>query len=74
LNFKNRINYFKVSVKGVISAIINDDNNNIIKLKNNEELELKGLLISKVEFVRDVQNCVLARVKYCVSEENQAFR
>lgn len=70
LNFKDTINYFKASVKGVISAIINDDTNNIITLKNNEELEIKGLLISKVEFVRDDERCVLAKVKYCTSEKN----
>lgn len=70
LNFKDTINYFKASVKGVISAIINDDTNNIIILKNNEKLEIKGLLISKVEFVRDVENCILAKVKYCASEKN----
>lgn len=70
LNFKDRINYFKATVKGAICAIINDDTNNIIRLKNNEEFEIKGLLISKVEFVRDAQNCVLAKVKYCASEKN----
>lgn len=70
LNFKDTINYFKASVKGVISAIINDDTNNIIILKNNEKLEIKDLSIFKIEFVRDVENCILAKVKYCASEKN----
>lgn len=70
LNFKDRINYFKASVKGVIRATINDDTNNTIILKNNEKLEIKGVLISKVEFVRDAEKCVLAKVKYCTSEKN----
>ncbi len=70
LNFEDRVNYFKATVKGVVSAIINDDTNNIIKLKNNEELEIKDLLIYKVEFVRDTQNCVLAKVKYCTYKKN----
>ncbi|MBV7277002.1 hypothetical protein I6U48_29480 [Clostridium sp. PL3] len=69
LNFKDRVNYFKATVKGAISAIINDDINNIIKLKNNEEFEIKNLVISKIEFVKDAQNCVLAKVKYYASEE-----
>ncbi len=43
INFKHTINYFKASVKGAIKAIINDDVNNIIILKNNEELEIKDL-------------------------------
>lgn len=67
LNFKDKVNYFKASVKGVIRAIINDDTSNIIILKNNEEFEIKDLSISKVEFVRDVERCVLAKVKYCAS-------
>lgn len=70
LNFKDRINYFRVIVKGVISVIINDDTNNIIKLKNNEELEIKDLLISKVKFIRDAENCIFAKVKYCTSEKS----
>lgn len=70
LNFKDAINYFKASVKGVISAIINDDTNNIIILKNNEKLEIKDLSIFKIEFIRDVENCILAKVKYCASEKN----
>ncbi|WP_411683187.1 hypothetical protein [Clostridium thailandense] len=69
LNFKDRVNYFKATVKGAISAIINDDISNIIKLKNNEEFEIKNLVISKIEFVKDAQNCVLAKVKYYASEE-----
>ncbi|MBV7277001.1 hypothetical protein [Clostridium thailandense] len=70
LNFKDSINYFKATVKGAISAIINDDTDNIIELKNNEELEIKGLLISKVEFVKDTENCVLAKVKYSAFEKS----
>lgn len=69
LSFKNRIEYFKATVKGVVNAIINDDINNIIKLKNNEELEVKDLEISKIEFVKDDENCVLAKVKYCAFEK-----
>jgi ribosomal protein S24E len=64
INFKHNINYFKAHVKGAIRAIINDDVDNIIVLKNNEEFEIKGLTIFKVNFIRDVENCIFAKVKY----------
>lgn len=64
VNFKDRVEYFKTTVKGAIKAIINNDINNIIILKNNEEFEVKDLSIYKVEFVRDVENCFFAKVKY----------
>lgn len=67
LNFKDVINYFKATSKGVVKAIINSDTNNVIVLKNNEELEIKDLLVSKVEFVRDTENCIFSKVKYYAS-------
>lgn len=67
LNFKDHTNYFKATVKGVLKTIINDDTKNIVILKNNEELEIKDLSLSKVEFVRDTENCIFAKVKYCAS-------
>lgn len=67
LNFKDSTNYFKVVVKGIIKVIINDDTKNIIILQNNEELEIKDLLVFKVELVRDTENCVFAKVKYYAS-------
>lgn len=65
LNFKDTINNFKIISKGVIKTIINNDTDNIIILKNTEEFEVKDLLISKVEFIKDKENCIFAKVKYC---------
>lgn len=64
LNFKDAINYFKIISKGVIKAIINNDTENIIILKNTEEFEIKDLLVSKVEFIKDTEKCIFAKVKY----------
>lgn len=64
LNFKDTINHFKIVVKGVIKAVINNDTENVIILKNSEEFEIKDLLVSKVEFIKDKENCIFAKVKY----------
>jgi len=64
LNFKDAINHFKIVVKGVIKAVINNDTDNVIILKNTEEFEIKDLLVSKVELIKDKENCVFAKVKY----------
>jgi hypothetical protein len=64
LNFKDVISYFNATSKGVIRAIINSDTSNVIVLRNNEELEIKDLL---VEFVRDTENCIFSKVKYYAS-------
>jgi hypothetical protein len=65
LNFKDAIKHFKIISKGVIKAIINNDTENIIILKNTEVFEVKDLLVSKVEFIKDKENCIFAKVKYC---------
>lgn len=65
LNFKDAINHFRIVSKGVIKAIINNDTENIIILKNKEEFEVKDLLVSKVEFIKDKDSCIFAKVKYC---------
>jgi hypothetical protein len=64
LNFKDAINNFRIVSKGVIKAIINNDTEHIIILKNTEEFEIKDLLVSKVEFIKDKENCIFAKVKY----------
>lgn len=70
LNFKDTINYFKTTTKGVIKAIINNDESNIIILRNDEEFEIKDLSIYKVEFIRDAENCFFAKVKYFGAVKN----
>lgn len=64
LNFKDAINHFRIVSKGVIKAIINNDTEHIIILRNTEEFEVKDLLVSKVEFIKDKENCIFAKVKY----------
>lgn len=67
LTFKDPTNYFSISAKGAVKVIINDDTTNIVMLKNNERLEIGDLLVSKIVFIRDTENCVFAKVKYYTS-------